>query len=96
VTPVYSLIPPATLETLEAWARSARPVGSFVEAVLCNDLREAFSRADEDNILAMFHTVAWCYNYLPGLCWGSREAFKRWPEELAELRRFEATKKAAS
>ena len=74
----YTRIPWATMETLEAWVATARPMGSFCEAVVCNDLAEAFAQADDDNIRAMFDIVAWMYWKAPGICWGSREKMKNW------------------
>lgn len=53
--------------------------GSFLRAVLNNNLREAFATADADNRQLLFHIVAWFYNEAPGPCWGSEEAVKAWP-----------------
>jgi hypothetical protein len=80
----YSKIPPCTIETLQAWIENARPMGGFCEAVVSNNLKEAFARADEDNIRAMFHIVSWMYNEAPTLCWGSEQSLTEWPRLLAE------------
>lgn len=53
--------------------------GDFLQAVLANDLREAFGRADEENRYAMFDIVAYCWNNIPSNCWGS------WPIVRAHL-----------
>lgn len=45
--------------------------GSFLTAVLSNDLREACGRADEDNVRALHAYVYFLYNYAPGDSWGS-------------------------
>ena len=55
--------------------------GSFMQAVLENNLRESFGRADIHNRLALFSIVSWCYNNLPNTCWGSPERVKTWMEE---------------
>ena len=82
--PDYSQIPENTLETLQAWVQTGRPMGSFCTAVVCNDLKEAFARADENNIRAMFHTVSWMYNHAPMECWGSPKALDTWPKIFKE------------
>ena len=81
MTPDYSQIPENTLETLQAWILTGRPMGSFCAAVVSNDLKEAFARADEDNIRAMFHTIAWMYNNAPYGSWGSPKALHDWPKQ---------------
>ena len=83
-----SNIPALTRETLDAWASDARPVGGFVQAVLENDLREAFARADYDNTLAMPAIVSYIYNDLPALCWGSKENFAAWPAMVREMKKL--------
>ncbi len=52
--------------------------GHFITAVLSNDMREAFARADEENIRTMFQIVSYCHNEIPGVCWGSPEKVKAW------------------
>ena len=62
--------------------------GGFLSAVICNDLKEAFGRADEGNRAALFEIVCWFYNKAPASCWGSPERFEKWLEQgrLARLR----------
>lgn len=52
--------------------------GSFMTAVLGNDLREACGRADEENRRALYQHVAFLYNYAPSACWGSYEHVRSW------------------
>lgn len=52
--------------------------GNFLTAVLSNDLKEAFARADQDNKAAMAAWVGFLYNHCPGSCWGSPEKMKSW------------------
>jgi len=40
--------------------------GHFVNAVLDNDLRDAFARADEESEKALRNIVMWLYNVAPG------------------------------
>lgn len=81
----YHLIPESTLETLVAWITTGRPMGSFTEAVVRNDLKEAFARADDDNIRAMFHTVVWLHNCAPIGSWGDPSVLKDWPAMLKQV-----------
>ena len=71
-------IPESTLETLKRYINHRIPPGSFLEAVLSNDLFEAFARADVHNRQAMHHIVDWLYNYVPSASHGSREAYREW------------------
>lgn len=44
--------------------------GSFLEAVIDNDLREACACADETNRRALFNYVQWFYSHAPSGTWG--------------------------
>jgi hypothetical protein len=58
-------------KSIDAYVQQGRPTGSFVRAVLCNDLKEAIGRADETNLEALPHIVAYVYNRVPFVVWGS-------------------------
>lgn len=64
------------------------PPGSFLTAVLSNDLVGAFAHADHVNREHIGAYVAWLYNYPPGRPngWGSPEAVKAWIKEAADER----------
>lgn len=72
------LCPPIIQHGIAAWVTRAVPPGHFLRAVLTNNLKEAFGRADHKNIAAMGHIVAYLYNEAPYQCWGSAEAVKDW------------------
>lgn len=55
--------------------------GNFLMAVLCNDLKEACERADDENIKLLPVYVAYFYNEAPSACWGSPEKVQAWLEE---------------
>jgi hypothetical protein len=63
--------------------------GSFLEAVLSNDLREACSRADHINLRALSDYVFVLYNDAPCGAWGSPENVQAWIEAGVELRQKE-------
>lgn len=62
------------------YVANGRPVGHFLTAVICNDLFEAFSRADDYNLANMRYYVMFFYNNAPAGCFGSEEKMKNWIE----------------
>jgi hypothetical protein len=84
MTTDYSKIPYDTMETLEAWVKTGRPMGSFCQAVVSNDLKESVIRADDMNRQALPLIVMWLYWEAPSACWGSPEKMKAWPGEMRE------------
>ncbi len=52
--------------------------GSFLYAVLCNDLKGAFGAADETNRAHMFEWASFMYNHMPAQAQGSPEKVKAW------------------
>lgn len=76
----YTLIRPEIIESLRRYADNRIPTGDFLRAVLENNLKEAFGRADDANIVNLFHIIAYTYNNLPSVCWGSKEKVRKWIE----------------
>lgn len=74
----YTRIDPLIRESLDAYAKTGRPVGSFLTALLSNDLFQACSRADNENVWTVPIITAYVYNHLPGECWGSAAKVKAW------------------
>lgn len=52
--------------------------GGFLFAVLCNDLVEAFGRADGENQEAMRKWAQWLYKDCPRNAWGSEDKVNAW------------------
>lgn len=69
---------PATAVCLDNYLEHRRHPGDFLAAVLSNDLKEAFARADTWNITRMHIIVAFLWSHVPAVAWGSREAFRAW------------------
>jgi len=65
---------------LRRYVEHGVPPGSFLTAVLCNDLIEATGRADYINKEKIVEIVTYCVNELPRMCWRSRENFNNWIE----------------
>lgn len=66
--------------SLQMWVLLGRAPGSFLTAVLCNDLKEAYNRADQSNTAAMPRIVGALTWGLPAQSWGSVERFDAWAE----------------
>lgn len=73
-----SLLPEHMRDGIVAWIETARPTGSFLRALLSNDLMGAFGAADDKNQTAMRQWVIYLYNYAPSECFGSPEKVRAW------------------
>lgn len=81
----YVKIPRHALESLEEYVKHGRPVGSFLEAVISNDLMEAVGRADYYNMHIIDVYAKWLYNKAPIACHGSRKIYETWIRMKARL-----------
>ena len=70
--------PTAVAESLQLWLSHGVRPGSFLEAVLRNDLSEAILLADSVNTHHLGAIVRTVYHGLPGRAWGSREYVDNW------------------
>lgn len=78
--------PPEIIDSLNRWFEDGLEPGSFLAAVLCNDLLAACERADSLNRLQLWNIVHWCANNLPAYGWGDDERYERWRTLDAEER----------
>lgn len=76
--PIRYDLAPNLADGLCRYIESGVPTGSFLRAVLENDLREACWRADATNRLLLWEFVCWLHNHAPRDCWGSREKVDAW------------------
>lgn len=53
-------------------------IGSFLTALLSNDLKETFARADDANQMAIRNYIYFLYNEAPTGSWGSPERVQAW------------------
>jgi len=67
-------IPIKTVTALERYVFESRSPGSFLTAVLSNDLQMAVIYADDDNLAALKPICQFVFNRLPSVCWGSETA----------------------
>lgn len=73
----------STQDALDRYARQHVPLGSFLTAVLENNLMEACGRADSDNLANLPAICAYVYNEMPSTCHGSPAKVKTWLEDAA-------------
>ena len=69
---------PETKESIDRYVNDHIPTGSFLEAVLCNNLKEAIGRADSENLRDIVEIVQYCYWEIPSVCWGSPKEVRAW------------------
>lgn len=70
-----------TRQELERYVVHRIPTGSFLQAVLENNLMQAFARADDENIVDMFSIVQYIYSQVPTCCYGSPAIVEAWLKE---------------
>jgi len=74
----YSKVPEHMREGLERYVEHHIRPGSFLMAVLENNLVLAAGRADDINRMYLMQWADVLYNELPGSCWGSKEKVQNW------------------
>lgn len=90
--PNAALCPVNVRKAFDNYVYLGVPLGSFLTAVLSNDLKEAIGRADDTNLVALPHIVAYLYNEIPAALWGSPAALWGSPAKVAahiEAKRLE-------
>ena len=80
------MIRPDIKDALDEYATHGLQPGGFLTAVLENNLMEAVGRADDYNAHTLVDIIRYCYNDIPGLCWGSPEKVKTWIERKQKER----------
>jgi len=81
----YTPIPDHTRETLIAYVIDRHPPGSFLRAVMENNLTEAVCQADELNLPAIHPIVVWAYNFVPALARGNPAKVRSWLDNEDKL-----------
>ena len=66
------------VEALENYVHQRFAPGGFLEAVICNNFKEACGRADGFNIRNLPAFAAYLYNEMPSPSQGSPEAYEAW------------------
>lgn len=71
-------IPAYMMDDLNRYVHEHIAPGDFLQAVICNDLCEAVTRADHINMQNLPAYAAYFYNEAPRACWGSVENMDAW------------------
>lgn len=77
----YSKLPEHMQDAMRLWVERGIEAGSFLMAVLSNDLMGALGKADDVNINRLKDYGMFLYNEVPGGCYGSREKVRAWSEK---------------
>lgn len=83
------LCPESIRHSLALYIEHGCDTGSFLAAVLENNLVRAVQCADENTLAALPHIVAYLYHEVRGDCWGSPEKRRAW---IASRFKFESLK----
>lgn len=70
----YDRVPARTLALLNDYVFQHRSPGSFLTAVLSNDLHMAVILADQDNLAQLKPICQFIFNRVPNYCWGTMDA----------------------
>ena len=74
----WSLIPEHMIGGLRRYIEFGIEPGGFLEAVLCNDLKNAVGRADNTNKHRLNDYIMFLYNFAPSDWRGSPEKYQAW------------------
>ena len=74
----YSMLPEHMQDGTRLYVEQGIEPGDFTLAVLCDELVEAFGRADGDNFRAMSVWATWLFNEAPMGCWGTAAKVQAW------------------
>ena len=74
----YDGIPAATKDALIRWTLYGVQPGSFLQAVLANDLLGAIRFGDKVNLAALGKIGMWLYSHAPAASFGTPGSFKAW------------------
>ncbi len=81
LTPDYDLVTPHLREGMREYVQRGHVPGDFLQALIANDLNDAYCRADEISLACLGVLTAWLYNEAPGGCWGSRGILHAWSRD---------------
>lgn len=77
----YDKLPEHMREGARLYVEEGVMPGSFLQAVLENNLSESFARADEINTANMKAWARWLHNDCPASAWGSITAINKWRQD---------------
>lgn len=78
------MIPDDIKKAIQDYVVTGQDHGMFIMACLSNDLMEALSRADDENLAALGDIMQFLIWQVPDACWGSRERVRAWQKYRGE------------
>lgn len=72
------MIPKRFKDGIDRYVQHGISTGSFLQAVLENDLKNTIGRADVEALEYLKDIVQYCYNDIPSDCWGNKDNVKDW------------------
>lgn len=66
------------MNPIQEYIENGVETGSFLKAIICNDLAKAVRRADEENMNNIPAFIAFFYNHAPSECWGNAANYEFW------------------
>lgn len=79
-------IPAITLHGIQQYVAYGTPGGSFLRALLTNDLGGVHSMADDENWAALRDILYYLNNCTPMSCYGEPDAYESWIERKRQAR----------
>jgi hypothetical protein len=80
----YDSLPTRMLPILYGYVVDGRQPGSFLQAVIENNLNHALMFADAENFAALKSWSQFFYDHTPSQCWGSREIMQAYTQAKEE------------
>ena len=74
----YPDAPVHILASINRYVEHGLRPGSFVTAVLSNDLAAAFQTADDESYRGLRDILRYIHQEISSTCWGSREKVEAW------------------
>lgn len=71
-------VPERIVRGIKGYVEDHRPVGHFIQAIICNDLAEAINRADDEVVTCLQGIVRLFYNQVPSNAWRSKKNYEKW------------------
>jgi hypothetical protein len=81
-------IPQHHLHSIRLYVEHGCQPGSFLTAVLTNDLKGAVRYGDDESLAALPAIVRHCYNELPFSVWGSPERFNEHLDFIRNVNKY--------
>ena len=82
-------IPERMMPSIDMYVDKGVIPGDFLQAIICNNLKDAFLLADDENFENIGAYASYFYNKVPAVAWGSRDRMIAWAEHhgLSEFER---------